>query len=153
MADIIGPDGHTEQLPPYTKYPDEAIARQNRPAVAIPVAGAGGLGLATRNPEFSSTEDLESPSRDSTRSALSEQSNHQVNTAAAVMSEKPELNKWQKRARRKIYGVVPVWVLLLIGIVFILFGIILGTVLAVLKPPKRQKPPVGGELSGIETEP
>ena len=32
IADIIGPDGHTEQLPPYTQYPDEAFARKTRPA-------------------------------------------------------------------------------------------------------------------------
>lgn len=28
IADIIGPDGHTEQLPPYTRYPDEAYTRK-----------------------------------------------------------------------------------------------------------------------------
>ncbi|KAI9051261.1 hypothetical protein LZ554_005362 [Drepanopeziza brunnea f. sp. 'monogermtubi'] len=141
MADIIGPDGHTEQLPPYTKYPDEAIARKIRPTVVIPVDGAGGMGLATRNPEFSSAEELESPSRQSTRSAMSGHSNHQVNVAAIGASEKPELNKWQKMARKKVCGVVPVWVLVLIGIMFVVFAIILGTVLAVLKP---KHPPGGG---------
>lgn len=139
IADIIGPDGHTEQLPPYTKYPDEAIARKGRPNVEIPVVdGAGGIGLATRNPEFSSREDLESPSRQSTHSAVSsavsEQSHHQVNLAAATISEKPELKPWQKMARRKVCGVVPLWVLLVVALVFILFGIILGSVFAALKP-------------------
>ncbi|CAK7228598.1 hypothetical protein SEUCBS140593_006966 [Sporothrix eucalyptigena] len=28
VADLIGPDGHTEQLPPYTRYPDEAYNRK-----------------------------------------------------------------------------------------------------------------------------
>ncbi|CAK7565531.1 MAG: hypothetical protein SEPTF4163_003448 [Sporothrix epigloea] len=27
-ADLVGPDGHTEQLPPYTRYPDEAYSRK-----------------------------------------------------------------------------------------------------------------------------
>ncbi|PBP20660.1 hypothetical protein BUE80_DR008553 [Diplocarpon rosae] len=157
IADIIGPDGHTEQLPPYTKYPDEAIARKTRPTVIIPVAGAGGMGLATRNPEFSSTEDLDSPSRQSTRSASSDHSNRHVNTAAAAaaatVSEKPELKKWQKVARRKLCGVVPVWVLVLVSLMFVLFGIILGTVLAILKPkdhlPKHNEYPPGKDPQSV----
>ncbi|RDL42007.1 uncharacterized protein BP5553_01986 [Venustampulla echinocandica] len=137
VADIIGPDGHTEQLPPYTQYPDEALARKTRPNVAVPpapVPGAGGIGLATRNPEFASQEDLSSPQ--SRRSIMSDMSSHQVNTAAAVVSEKPALKNWQKAARRKVCGIVPVWVLALVALVFIMFGIILGTVLAILKPKR-----------------
>ncbi|PVH83080.1 hypothetical protein DL98DRAFT_513375 [Cadophora sp. DSE1049] len=143
IADIIGPDGHTEQLPPYTQYPDEAFARKTRPTVAIPVAGAGGMGLATRNPEFASREDLNSPSRQSTRTMNSAVSEHQVNMAAIQMSEKPELKRWQRTARKKICGIVPLWVMILVALVFIMFGIILGTVLAVLKPkhPNNKHPP------------
>ncbi len=120
IADIIGPDGHTEQLPPYTRYPDEAYARKVRdvesaaapavrdqnaeasasstPAAAAPaqaILGAGGLGLATRNPEFESTEDLGSPrSRHSSRTftTASEASHHEINAAAANVSEKVPLS-------------------------------------------------------------
>ncbi|KAH7323761.1 hypothetical protein BKA65DRAFT_74373 [Rhexocercosporidium sp. MPI-PUGE-AT-0058] len=153
IADIIGPDGHTEQLPPYTQYPDEAFARKTRPTVAIPVAGAGGMGLATRNPEFASREDLNSPSRQSTRTVNSATSEHQVNMAAIQMSEKPELKKWQKTARKKICGIVPLWVMILVALVFIMFGIILGTVLAVLKPkhPNGKHPPGKDSQSVIIT--
>jgi hypothetical protein len=140
IADIIGPDGHTEQLPPYTQYPDEAFARKTRPTVAVPVAGAGGIGLATRNPEFASQEDLNSPQ--SRRSIMSDLSHHQVNTAAATVTEKPGLKKWQLFAKKKLCRIVPVWVLVLVAIMFIMFGIILASVLAVLKPkhpPKHQQ--------------
>lgn len=135
IAGIIGPDGHTEELPPYTQYPDEAIARKTRPGITVPpLAGAGGIGLATRNPEFESSEDLNTPqSRQSTRS-LATDSTHQINMAAATMSEKPQLKKWQVAAKRKVCGIIPVWAIALAAIVFILFGIILGTVLAILKP-------------------
>lgn len=144
IADLIGPDGHTEQLPPYTQYPEGAFARKSRPNVALPtaIAGAGGIGLATRNPEFSSQEDLRSlspQSRMSTRSITSGDSNHQVNTAGMGASEKPKLKKWQEIARRKLCDIVPIWVIVLIAIVFILFGIVLGTVLAILKP--KHPPP------------
>jgi len=141
IADIIGPDGHTEQLPPYTKYPDEAFARKTRPTVAVPVAGAGGIGLATRNPEFASREDLNSPQ--SRGSIVSEVSHHQVNTAAATVSEKPELKNWQKFAKKKLCKIVPVWVLVLVAIMFIMFGIILASVLAALKPKHPPKHPQG----------
>lgn len=149
IADIIGPDGHTEQLPPYTQYPDEAFVRKTRPTVAVPLAGAGGIGLATRNPEFESLEDLNTPqSRQSTRSILSD-STHQINMAAATMSEKPPLKKWQRAAKRKVCGIVPIWAIALAAAVFILFAIILGTVLAILKPkhpPKHYRP--GGDGDG-----
>jgi hypothetical protein len=141
VADIIGPDGHTEQLPPYTQYPDEAFARKTRPTVALPVAGAGGIGLATRNPEFASQENLNSPQ--SRRSVMSDLSNHQVNTAALTVSEKPELKKWQEAAKKKLCRIVPVWVVVLVAVMFILFAIILAAVLAVLKnnhPPMKNKP-------------
>ncbi|KAH8663055.1 hypothetical protein BGZ60DRAFT_380001 [Tricladium varicosporioides] len=160
IADIIGPDGHTEQLPPYTQYPDEAFARKTRPNVVVPavaaaaapspVPGAGGIGLATRNPEFASQEDLNSPQ--SRQSVMSDFSNHQVNIAATSAAEKPQLKKWQVIARRKVYGIVPIWVFVLIAIVFILFGIILGTVLAILKPkhPKNHKyPPPGDDAQSV----
>jgi hypothetical protein len=148
IADIIGPDGHTEQLPPYTQYPDEAFARKARPnvQVTVPVPGAGGIGLATRNPEFASREDLHSPSRQSTRSIMSDQSSHQVNMAALGASEKPELKSWQQFARRKVCGIVPFWAIALAAIVLMLFGIILGVVLAALKPKhpnKHHYPPEG----------
>lgn len=147
IADLIGPDGHTEQLPPYTQYPDEAFARKTRPNVA-PIAGAGGIGLATRNPEFASSEDLSSPqSRMSTRSISSDASNHQVNMGALGISEKPRLKKWQQVARKRICDIVPVWVIVLVVVVFVLFGVILGTVLAILRP-KHQQPkhhPIGSD--------
>jgi hypothetical protein len=147
-AGIIGPDGHTEELPPYTQYPDDAMARKTRPNVALAVpngasyhpemamaSGAGGIGLATRNPEFASREDLNSPQ--SRGSIMSDLSSHNVNTGAAnaaVGTEKRPLKNWQKAARRKVCGIIPVWVFGVIAISFIFFGIILATVLTILKP-------------------
>ncbi|KAG4025609.1 hypothetical protein MFRU_054g00380 [Monilinia fructicola] len=155
-ADLIGPDGHTEQLPPYTKYPDEAFARKARPASIpvpvpiptiqmpapiVPISGAGGMGLATRNPEFASQEDLRSSgSRQSARSIMSDRSSHHVNTAATEYDEKPQLKNWQVAAKRKLCGIVPVWVVVLIVFVFVLFGITLGTVFAILRPKHNKDP-------------
>ena len=140
IADIIGPDGHTEQLPPYSQFPDEAFARKTRPMVQVPVAGAGGIGLATRNPEFESRDNLNSPeSRMSSRSLTLADSNPQLNTVAAPVSEKPPLKKWQKFAKRKVCGIVPAWAIILAASVLIIFGIVLGSVFAALKPKHPPK--------------
>ncbi|POR37347.1 Uncharacterized protein TPAR_02454 [Tolypocladium paradoxum] len=140
-GDLIGPLGHLEELPPYTRYPEESYTRRKSPepvqdAAPSPVQaipGAGGLGIATRNPEFSSTEDdLALPrSRPASRS---EASQHEINTAARSISEKPTMTKWQRRARKKMWGIVPYWAvcLLVVGIVImgIVTGAVIGTVLA-----------------------
>ncbi|KAK3349328.1 hypothetical protein B0T25DRAFT_569974 [Lasiosphaeria hispida] len=168
IADIIGPDGHTEQLPPYTRYPDETYARKLREvddssegviggvvvAPAAPVLqtaglgaipGAGGLGLATRNPEFESMDDLGTPqSRHSSRSFTSD-SDHEINTAAAGMSEKgkPPAKGWQEWMRRRVWGIVPVWSICLTIVVLLLMGVILGSVVGAFmskqkRPPRRE---------------
>ncbi|KAK9424221.1 hypothetical protein SUNI508_03709 [Seiridium unicorne] len=186
IGDMIGPDGHTEQLPPYTRYPDEAYQRKiagigglstidsesassasasasalasasaSAPASSSPapthaqaVPGAGGLGLATRNPEFGSTDDLSlqganSPqSRQSVRSFTSAGSHHEINTAAqTVLDEKKPLKKWQVVAKRKVWGVVPCWALTITIIIIVMLALVLGTVLGIFfNKPKKQPPP------------
>ncbi len=136
-ADIVGPHGYTEQLPPYTKYPDEALARQTRPMVQVPLSGAGGIGLATRNPEFASREDLPSPGVSSQSLSLAE-SGTTINSATAVVSEKPPLKSWQKFAKRKICGIIPAWALFLTATILIIFAIVLGSLFAVFRPRHRK---------------
>ncbi|KAG6363774.1 hypothetical protein INS49_008877 [Diaporthe citri] len=167
-GDIIGPDGHTEELPPYTRYPDEYYNRKIRDteerqsggpsvaAAAVPlnttraVSGAGGLGLAARNPEFDSVEDIGTPqSRQSARSFTNE-SHHEINTAAAAeVSEKPQLNKFQKFAKRKACGVVPYWAICMtvtaVVVVIIIVGAVVGTLLS-----KHKKPPRKGNSSQFQ---
>lgn len=162
-ADIIGPDGHTEQLPPYTRYPDEAYARKVRdadqqavapfPAVGAAVvdpppappvaslrasvAGAGGIGLATRNPEFEPADDLDSPrSRHSSRSFGTDTSHQVINPTAtdAVVSEKQATKKEKAQlwARRRLWGVVPYWAICLAIIILVIMVIVLGAVVGTI---------------------
>ncbi|KAL2755876.1 hypothetical protein ACRALDRAFT_2042136 [Sodiomyces alcalophilus JCM 7366] len=144
---LIGPLGHTEELPPYTRYPEEAYTRKAvvgedtahvppPPTIPPPAApegtipGAGGIGLATRNPEFESRDDLDAAqSRLSTRSVVSDASQHEINTAAAAYNEKQEQGKWQKRARKRFCGVVPYWALCLLAVAMVVMGIVLGAVI------------------------
>ena len=165
VADIIGPDGHTEQLPPYTRYPDEAYARKVRDVEESPgavhggasivpappvvqtsglqaIPGAGGIGLATRNPEFESVDDLGSPqSRHSSRSFTSDASQHEINMAAASYSEKEKpagpLKSWM---RRRVCGILPLWSILLTLIVLALMGVILGSVIGAFMSKQKKGP-------------
>lgn len=143
-ADIIGPDGHTEQLPPYTQYPDDAIARKVRGGVPAPAlaVGAGGLGLATRNPEFDSPrEEVPSPLLRTDRYSMVSHGSSQQTTIVAreAAPEKPELKHWQKVAKRKVCGIVPIWVFFIMGLTLLLFVAILAGVLTALKPKHHNK--------------
>lgn len=138
-GDIIGPMGHTEQLPPYTQYPMESFGKSMRGIPHLP--GAGGMGLATRNPEFASREDLTSPqSRQSTRSLTSSSSGHNINLGAMGESEKLPEKRWKQIARKKLWGIVPVWSVVMAAIVLFLFVVILATVLRVLGSKHRPPP-------------
>lgn len=185
---LVGPLGHTEELPPYTRYPEEAYARKPGPptdeeatissaatALSPPahtqatapasastttsvgatvvasispaqsIPGAGGIGLATRDPEYASTDDLDSPrSRLSTRSFTSDASQHEINTAARTVTEKPSSQgKWQKRAKKRMWGIVPYWAICLLAVALAVMGIILGAVIGTFlaghkRPTTRQ---------------
>jgi hypothetical protein len=160
VADMIGPDGHTEQLPPYTRYPEEVYTRKalgiEPPAAREPpaaIAGAGGIGLATHNPEFDSSVDLHtqgegagagagagdrSPQSHSVRSFETE-SQHDINQAAlALTEEKKPQKKWKRVAKRRVWGVVPCWSLCLTASILVMLAIVLGTVLGFfLSGPKH----------------
>jgi len=149
---MIGPLGHIEQLPPYSKYPTEAYVRKaaavegsrdvvhgaavvppilTTPASAIPpMDGAGGIGLATRNPEFESTEDLDSPrSRHSTRSFTSDDSHAGIRLDDEGASEKKQPpKKWQTWMRRKVCGIVPYWAMCLTAVILTVMLVVLGAV-------------------------
>lgn len=195
VADMIGPDGHTEELPPYSRYPDETYARKVRdiehggttppqqpqqqqqlqdqaadqpsgsvigasiqaaatadpappPPRRIP-GGAGGIGLATLNPEFGSTDDLGSPtSRHSSRSFTSDGSQHEINAVArgglgggADVSEKDGRRRsgpWKHRASRKVCG-VPAWGICCLAFFVVVLGVVLGTVVGTFLA-KSKKP-------------
>lgn len=150
VADLIGPLGHTEELPPYTRYPEVSYAaktaasssnvsgtsQDTEAAETQAIPGAGGIGLATRNPEYESRDDLASPqsrSRLSTRSVTSEVvSSHEINTAAVAYNEKQEGTRWQKRAKKRMWGVIPYWAVCLVCAALLIMGIILGAVIGTL---------------------
>lgn len=158
---LVGPLGHTEELPPYTRYPDQNFVTKT-PAVTTPedgmagtstpaeaITGAGGIGVATRNPEFSSTEEDLQPSQ----SRPSTHSRHDINTAAQSSAEKARMNKWQRRGKKKLWGIVPYWAICLLFIGVILIGVILGAVIGTVLSHHKGRPPPGGGGSPSDNYP
>ncbi|EAQ85123.1 hypothetical protein CHGG_09137 [Chaetomium globosum CBS 148.51] len=167
-ADMIGPGGHTEQLPPYTRYQNDAYAHKaataNDPNGAVqgavitspvlttpastipPIYGAGGIGLATTNPEFESTDDLDSPrSRHSTRSFTSDDSQRRIRVGDEDVSEKRKPpKKWQAWMRRKLCGIIPYWAICLTAIILVVLLVVLGAVVGTVVGNKQRRPPRKG---------
>ncbi|QPH11114.1 hypothetical protein C2857_002721 [Epichloe festucae Fl1] len=175
-GDLIGPLGHTEELPPYTRYPHEPFAAKSATEIEVatpinpdvsatrnvgltvssspghPIPGAGGIGLATRNPEFSSTEDdlLSPPHRpgSSLRSVPSVECYHHVNEAAQEYAEKSTQGKWQRRAKKKLWGIVPYWAMCLLLSGIVIMGVVMGTVIGTIVTRQREPPPVKDQPTG-----
>ncbi|KAG8423500.1 hypothetical protein J3458_000388 [Metarhizium acridum] len=172
-GDLIGPLGHMEELPPYSRYPEEPFQHkpsadcENNVAAANatdgagariigsttstpvqPIPGAGGIGLATRNPEFSSTEDLAGMSRgagSSIRSRTSLESYHEINGAARDFAEKRSPSKWQRRAKKKLWGVVPYWTICLLLAGIVIMGVVMGTVVGTIVTRHNTSPKGKGQ--------
>ncbi|KAI9850291.1 MAG: hypothetical protein M1838_005933 [Thelocarpon superellum] len=135
---IVGPDGHTEQLPPYSKYPDNAGRKGYDPDLPeeSTVAGAGaGAGIGTSH--FAPTaEDTLAPlqSRQSMRSMMSDSSRAHLTGPSPDAAERPlpSKEKWAERGKKRVCcGKVPIWAIVLVAVMFagIILGLIIGRVL------------------------
>lgn len=165
-ADIIGPDGHTEQLPPYTKYPDDVPRKVAAPLSPVspvsPVSpispldptmqasgsrGVPGVGPHTFQPG-PSQETMNPPqSRLSTRSVMSDSSGARLTARMTPSAAEPTSNrngcstreKWaEKRRRRVCFGKLPLWACcLLIGCFVVI--ILMGAIIGGLIARKHRK--------------
>lgn len=108
------------------------------------LTGAGGLGLATRNPEFDSLDDLRTPRpRASTRSFNTTQSNDQISKEKAAIAEtETPFKRWMRK--QWCFGVVPNWALVLSLCLLVIVGIVAGTVAGVLLSRHGKRPPRDG---------
>jgi hypothetical protein len=115
LGDIVGSDGHIEQLPPYTRYADNTIAKAASDDVPAPV-------VATNIP----------PSPISLTSQTSD-SDVQVNTAAAREAGEPtseynEKSKMRRRLSRKVCWGISLCVWLLVVAVIVLAATLGGVI-------------------------
>ncbi|KAL9099161.1 MAG: hypothetical protein Q9163_005297 [Psora crenata] len=150
VDDLLGPDGYTEQLPPYTRYPNNVPPKGGTDAVSVVNDPAPDQQAATRQPE-SSGETLPHRSRSGNDdTAVSDDTatlplhnpfmdgSTQVSSTTAIdESPKMEVGWFSQRAKarskkRICGGVMPCWLLVLVLVVVVLAGLIGGIIGGVL---------------------
>jgi hypothetical protein len=128
--DIIGPDGHTEQLPPYSRYPQEG------PTKASLVVEAAPTPVETTAPNINNSQDmlLASGSRPDRQEPGEVQMLPMSETnigGESISTEKSQkARSWKElRKKRVLWGKVPVCVALLLMALLLVFATILGAAL------------------------
>ena len=135
--DIIGPDGHTEQLPPYTRYPHNT-PRKLRPSPSIQSL-APEPELDPISPENESSQTL--INNDVRALALSRDDSveqpspiHRANLVAPTTADELGQNesskeKWTRKSKKRLFGRLPYWAAILIIILLIVLAAVLGGVI------------------------
>lgn len=147
VADLVGPDGHTEQLPPYTRYPNDLPPKDAIPAVpptalsavspVSPVAAQGNHPEASQDTltaqdtlvaAQSNISEIRSPAVDDSSTEL----NQIPANAPAQPDESGNFKEsiTEKSKRRVCWDRLPIWaVVLLLLVVGILIGSVIGGIL------------------------
>ena len=135
-ADIVGPDGYTEQLPPYTRYANDiqpTQTRLGRDASEERETRNQSTASETINQPASSQDTLTAFNPGATRNLAVDDSLTQLNPPASETSDASGHSKERvmgKGTKRICYGKLPVWlVMVLIFIGAVLLGAVIGGVL------------------------
>ncbi|KAH8423844.1 uncharacterized protein LDX57_001601 [Aspergillus melleus] len=139
VGDLIGPDGHTEQLPPYSRYPENAVpkveeqppqpvtdaptapppeAPRSEPA-AIPIAEVAAAGMVAGNQASPVPVQHPEPPEEP--------------PATGIMAFEEKL---KTKGKKKACCGLPVWTLVLVGVVMLVGGCIGGVIGGVLGAKK-----------------
>ena len=128
-ADIIGPDGHTEQLPPYTRYPDGI------PPKPAPRGPTNTFDI-TPNPEVSQDTINSAPSPlSATHSNVTEVNGTRLNVAAVAGANRLDdtgsfKERWTEKGKKRMCkGKFPVWIVIVIVFLLVLAGALLGGII------------------------
>ncbi|KAI9893122.1 MAG: hypothetical protein M1814_000670 [Vezdaea aestivalis] len=134
LGDIVGPDGHTEQLPPYTRYPNGVAPNRQGLAGISPVSppDSARSGNPFESAADSRADVLEPGSRLSTRSLVSNSSRAQMtliepnsshgstNGASGGIKEKVK-----EKGKRRLCG-LPLWAVILCVTLLVILGALIG---------------------------
>ena len=119
VGDIVGPDGHLEQLPPYSRYPVGMGPKDD--------ARTASLVSLRRDQDLQENEERTAPSISSSNTLVDANSVTRLTSGTAVTTASLE-EKLKKKSKQKVCCGVPVWLLVLTGIVMLL-GACLGAVI------------------------
>ncbi|KAL1978550.1 hypothetical protein VTN31DRAFT_1409 [Thermomyces dupontii] len=123
VGDIIGPDGHLEQLPPYSRYPEGVRPKSGHSPASI--------ASAMRDREQSLQAGPAASSGESSRtlvdtSSLAER-DRSVDRSSDISGPVPFNEKVKQKGRQKCCG-APLWLLALLGLGMVVGGIIGGVI-------------------------
>ncbi|KAK7547723.1 hypothetical protein IWX49DRAFT_509256 [Phyllosticta citricarpa] len=115
--DIIGPDGHTEQLPPYSRFPEEGPTKASLLAV----------------PEEYGMYDTDTPAAAGATAAAASGVAGTGAAAGAATNPSAEALTWDEKKKTKIlWGKVPLWLLIIALVIILILAIVLGAVIGTL---------------------
>lgn len=147
VADIIGPDGHTEQLPPYSRYPDGVVPKpegESEPGNDAGIAAEEDHPSGYEGPPASGT---------SSRTLVSERpttENRQPPVVPAAAADATVFNeKAQGRSRRRTCCGMPIWTIVLIAVVMVICAVIGGVIGGVLGAKKATDEDHANETSPV----
>lgn len=142
VGDIVGPDGHTEQLPPYSRYPDgtpqKSTATQSvsvNTAVAVapsetPVSPNSGVSSRTLLAENTPAENNPPPPPPPPPNPSPRPNDEPSGGLTEKISNK---------GRRKICCGLPIWMFVLIGVIMLVSAIVGGVIGGLLGAHQGEK--------------
>ncbi|KIW08114.1 hypothetical protein, variant [Verruconis gallopava] len=137
--DIVGPDGHTEQLPPYSKYPDGHTKIAVDDAAAIP-AGTRILSPILPSPTSPIVERAQrTPALEA--AALPASSS---GSDSSLSEKKPWKEKTftEKRRTKVCGGCIPLWMVVTVVVVIVICTAVIGGVVGgLLSAESKRNPP------------
>ncbi|KAJ6093124.1 hypothetical protein N7486_008413 [Penicillium sp. IBT 16267x] len=161
VGDIIGPDGHTEPLPPYSRYPTgaipkppgmemETLADGNSPVdIHLPPQEEQQFSTTSREPQFSTTSREHPISNTSSRALMPQSSANSEPNAGLVMAGATGATaatgimafeeKLKQKGKKRVCCGLPVWTIVLIATVMLIGGSIGGVIGGVLGTRKAQE--------------
>ena len=139
--DILGPDGHTEQLPPYTRFPSAGPLPTKGRYVPVlqPIA-------APRSPELPQTANSASSMSDA---LLANNASHEYSQDAVVNQPNPQdqstKERWTDKSKQKTcFGRLPRWAVALMIFLLVIMAALAGALIGrFVHPPHMGPPPPG----------
>jgi Na+-transporting methylmalonyl-CoA/oxaloacetate decarboxylase gamma subunit len=168
--DIIGPDGHSEQLPPYTRFPQEGptkaalaaemnsspieatalsavpavSAHRSNDALVSPVSPTSSISSLSSSRFEAPTQPQLPPQEEQRQAAPVVAASIPVVSTEQLLSEKqePARNDKPKNWRsKKLWGILPMGVALILLILVLIFAVILGAAIGTFVAKNKDKGP------------
>ncbi|EMC92719.1 hypothetical protein BAUCODRAFT_37619 [Baudoinia panamericana UAMH 10762] len=152
--DIIGEDGHTEQLPPYTRYPEDAPEKMPLLVPEAPRALHSRAPVAGSDPTMSLMHTPIQPSQTPQPQSMTDESNLRAGRPASIASAEARNDSfvtdsstskswkektWKERRKTKLCGVPLGWVLLVVGVAVFMVIVISAVIGGFLNHQKNEQ--------------